>query len=56
MKDQLHEIQLQDAQFELERWVSSAVFTWQWWFMLALLIIPWVILVKVMDRERAHSI
>ncbi|MGF7036426.1 hypothetical protein J2T17_007489 [Paenibacillus mucilaginosus] len=56
MKDQLHEIQLQDTQFELERWVSSAVFTWQWWFMLALLIIPWVILVKVMDRERAHSI
>ncbi|KRF10290.1 hypothetical protein ASG89_01795 [Paenibacillus sp. Soil766] len=56
MNDQLHEIQQNAAHFELERWLTSGVFTWQWWFMFILLIIPWVIILKVIDRKRAHSI
>lgn len=35
MSDQLHEIQQNAAQFELDRWLISGVFTWQWWFLFA---------------------
>lgn len=56
MSDKLHEIQKKAAHFELDRWLTTGIFTWQWWFMLAVLIIPWVILVMLIDRKRAHTI
>ncbi|MBO7745726.1 hypothetical protein I8J29_16065 [Paenibacillus sp. MWE-103] len=54
--DQLHEIQQKAAQFELNRWLLSGVFTWQWWFLFAGFIIPWIILFKFIDRKRAAPI
>ncbi|MBA2937128.1 hypothetical protein HZF08_02300 [Paenibacillus sp. CGMCC 1.16610] len=56
MSDQLHEIQQNGAHVELVRWLTSGVFTWQWWFLLAGLIVPWIILLKLIDRKRAHVI
>jgi hypothetical protein len=56
MSEELHQIQQNTAHFELERWLVSGVFAWQWWIMLAMLIIPWCILFQKIDRERAPSI
>ncbi|MBD0379240.1 CBO0543 family protein [Paenibacillus sedimenti] len=56
MNDQLHEIQQNTAYFELERWLDGGVFTWTWWFMLGMLVIPWCIFIKLVDRKRSHSI
>ncbi|MFC0211484.1 CBO0543 family protein [Paenibacillus chartarius] len=49
-------MQQKAAQFELERWIGSEVFTWPWWFLLALFLIPWFVLFKLIDRSRAYSI
>jgi len=56
MNDQLHETQQTVAHFEVERWLSDNVFTWQWWFTFGALVVPWVVLLSVIDRKRAREI
>lgn len=56
MNEQLHDMQQKAAQFELNRWLHDSIFTWPWWFLLFGLIIPWILLLKLIDRDRAHSI
>jgi hypothetical protein len=55
-KDQLHDMQESHALFEYQRWINENLFTWTWWFLLGMIIIPWLILVKLIDRKRAPLI
>jgi len=54
--DQLHEMQQNDAFFEYQRWLHDGIFSWTWWFMLGMLVIPWCILILLIDRKRSHTI
>ncbi|WP_248924515.1 CBO0543 family protein [Paenibacillus hamazuiensis] len=54
--EQLHEMQQNNAFFEVQRWLNNSIFTWTWWFVLGILVIPWCIAVILIDRKRAHSI
>ncbi|MCR2805781.1 DUF2070 family protein [Paenibacillus soyae] len=56
MSGQLHDIQQKMAQYELDRWLTGSLFTWQWWVLLALLFVPWFLLFRLIDRRRAYSI
>ncbi|MDQ0914700.1 CBO0543 family protein [Paenibacillus sp. V4I5] len=56
MSDQLHEMQRNIANFELQRWLNDGVFTWTWWYIFCVLVIPWCIFFKLVDRKRTHSI
>lgn len=37
-------------------WQQYELFTWQWWFLLGLLIIPWLVWWKLVDRARTGII
>jgi hypothetical protein len=39
-----------------EYWSSHVVFTFPWWFVIATLIIPWIIWWKLVDKKRIKSI
>jgi hypothetical protein len=39
-----------------EHWLRYEVFTFDWWFLLALSIIPWIIWWKVLDKNRVNEI
>lgn len=42
---------------ELETlWAEKMVFTWPWWFDVALAVLPWVLWFIVRDRKRQHSL
>ncbi len=41
---------------ELEYWLQYSLFTWQWWFLLASTILPWIIWWKKVDRSRFFDI
>lgn len=40
----------------LHSYWSHNLFKWQWWLLLGLTIIPWVIWWKVVDKKRVHEI
>ena len=40
----------------LENWMNEVVFAWQWWLLIAVLIIPWLIWWKYVDRTRLLEI
>lgn len=39
-----------------EGWISDIVFTWHWWLLAALFIVPWLVWWKVVDRKRIFEI
>ncbi|MFD2972188.1 CBO0543 family protein [Peribacillus deserti] len=39
-----------------EHWISSELFTFDWWFLLIISIIPWVIWWKLFDKNRKTTI
>lgn len=56
MDERLRDVQQQAAHTEWERWLSSGLFTWQWWYLLAGLVLPWFLLLKLIDRKRSLAI
>jgi hypothetical protein len=36
----------------IENWLAFHLFTWQWWFILALLIVPWIVFYYAADRKK----
>ncbi|OPX90081.1 MAG: hypothetical protein A4E53_01296 [Pelotomaculum sp. PtaB.Bin104] len=39
-----------------ENWMNDIVFTWHWWLLVALFIIPWLVWWKVVDRKKIFEI
>jgi hypothetical protein len=41
----------------LERlWAEQIVFTWHWWFDVALSVLPWILWIIVRDRKNTHNL
>lgn len=36
----------------IENWFVTDLFTWQWWFILAMFVIPWIIFYYIGDRKQ----
>lgn len=49
MQKHLHELQY-------EHWIRHELFTWQWWALFAVLIIPWFIWWRLVDKTRTGII
>jgi hypothetical protein len=49
---QLAQLTHELTQARIEHWLIHDLFTWQWWFLLALLIIPWIIFYYIADRKK----
>ncbi|HBI04883.1 MAG TPA: hypothetical protein DDY49_12740 [Paenibacillaceae bacterium] len=50
------EAQFHYLQLKKELWFQQQLFSYQWWFLLFLSIIPWFIWWKIMDKSRIHEI
>lgn len=51
-----YELQSEADRALKESWINDIVFTWHWWLLVALTIIPWVVWWKVVDRKRIFEI
>lgn len=49
-------LQQKYGELSIENWLSSGVFTWSWWVLLLLTLLPWFIFFKYLDKERALKI
>ncbi|MBW7457402.1 CBO0543 family protein [Paenibacillus sepulcri] len=54
--EEIKEISEEWKELRNEYWLHHDLFTPQWWFLLAALIIPWVIWWKLVDRSRLTQI
>ncbi|MBO1515585.1 CBO0543 family protein [Metabacillus bambusae] len=52
----VQELQNKAVKLDIQGWLKDEVFTWNWWVLLALLIIPWLIWFKYADRRRMLEI
>jgi hypothetical protein len=50
------EAHFQYIQLKKELWLQQTLFSYQWWFLLLLSIVPWFIWWKIVDRERIYEI
>ncbi|WLD92527.1 CBO0543 family protein [Alkalihalobacillus sp. AL-G] len=49
-------LQKKYATLAIENWFSVSVFTWSWWFLVFGLILPWLIFIRYLDRNRVLHI
>jgi hypothetical protein len=40
------------VEHQIEYFIQKELFTWQWWFLLALSILPWVLWLVIRDKQR----
>lgn len=40
----------------LEYWMNNVFLTWRWWVLIGLLIIPWLIWLKIVDKNRRQEL
>ncbi|UCZ53849.1 hypothetical protein LGQ02_03430 [Bacillus shivajii] len=55
----LHEImklRSEITQLRTESWLNYEVFTWNWWLLIVFLIVPWIIWIKFVDRNRIFEV
>lgn len=50
--EQLAQLTKELTQARIENWLSTDLFTWQWWFILATFVIPWIIFCIIGDRKQ----
>ncbi|GAE94324.1 hypothetical protein JCM21714_3471 [Gracilibacillus boraciitolerans JCM 21714] len=43
-------------QMRLEYWIAENLFTFQWWLLLVVFFVPWIIWLRVVDRKRIPQI
>lgn len=54
--DKILRAQEELSRLEHQHWLDSVVFTFNWWFLLFLLIVPWFIWWKLKDSKRVKEI
>lgn len=54
--EQLLEAQGKSIQLQQQHWIKYEVFTFQFWLLIAMLIIPWIIWYKLIDKKRFYEI
>ncbi|MEN6326554.1 MAG: CBO0543 family protein [Syntrophomonas sp.] len=52
----LSDMELQLTHARIENWLHHDLFTWQWWLLVSVLIVPWFIWWHYVDRKRVVEI
>ncbi|RXT13681.1 CBO0543 family protein [Ammoniphilus sp. CFH 90114] len=53
---EIRELQDKIVLLDIERWSFYAFRTWNWWLLVAFLIVPWMIWMKLLDKQRVMEI
>lgn len=54
--EQVLDTQGKSIQLQNQHWIKYEVFTFQFWFLIAMLIIPWIIWFKLVDKKKFFEI
>jgi hypothetical protein len=49
-------LQQRYATLAIENWLSGILLTWKWWLLVFFFIMPWLIFIKYLDRDRSLQI
>lgn len=52
----IYEAERQLTQLRIENWLNLDLFSWQWWILLVLLFLPWLVWWKYVDKQRLQEI
>lgn len=47
---QIEQLERETTQLRLEYWINDEVFTLRWWFLVGILIIPWILWIKLSNK------
>lgn len=53
---QLYLMQQHLNEVRQQHWYNHELLSWQWWLLLAIAIVPWLLFWKVIDKRRVHEI
>lgn len=42
--------------YDIRAWLDHGLFEWNWWILVAFLIVPWIVWIRVFDRKRVMEI
>ncbi|MCC5467944.1 CBO0543 family protein [Pelosinus baikalensis] len=45
------ELTLEITRLDIYEWRYLDLFTWQWWLLLTILILPWIVFIKMVDKK-----
>jgi len=54
--DEVQKVRGKLLKIAYEHWVHDDFLTWKWWLLIVLSIVPWLVWIKIIDRERVHEI
>lgn len=54
--DQIRDVHKELADMRLEYWINHDLFSFQWWLLVVVLIVPWIIWWKYVDKNRLSQI
>ncbi|SES90957.1 hypothetical protein SAMN05421676_10286 [Salinibacillus kushneri] len=54
--DEILNLQYKLTDFRLQYWVEHDLFTWQWWLLAIMLILPWFLWYKIIPKERKAEV
>ena len=52
----IYEAEQHLTQLRVENWLNLDLFSWQWWILVVLLVLPWVVWWKYVDKKRLLEI
>lgn len=52
----IYDLEIQLTQARIQNWIHQDLFTFQWWLLLLVLIVPWFIWWKYVDKKRVFEI
>ncbi|WP_167577840.1 CBO0543 family protein [Ammoniphilus sp. YIM 78166] len=56
MYDRLKQVESEIVQINYEHWLHYELFTWQWWLLVVLSVVPWILWWRVVDKRRIIEI
>lgn len=54
--EQILSIEKQLTHIRIENWLNQDLFSWQWWLLIIVLIVPWIFWWKYVDRKRLMEV
>jgi hypothetical protein len=53
---EIQKVRSQISHMLIKEWEVNTLFTWKWWFLVGLAIIPWFLFWWILDKKRIHEI
>jgi len=53
---QIQQMHAAFSKLRLEAWLVDTLWTWQWWLLIALFVLPWIVWWHLVDRKRLTEI